>query len=270
MELLLQRLRDELRIRGMSVKTVKAYCSCVRAYLVFLERDFEVLDEDRIKAFLIGKQDGGAAPQTANLYLNAIKFFYGEVLKVHSNIGIKFARRRRRFPVLLTHTEILRMILSTRNVKHRLLLSLAYGSGLRVSEVTGLRVGDLDFEKRLLFVRRGKGDRDRVSVLPEKIVEDLRFLCKGRGVGEPVFESQRGGRLSSRTAQKVFEAALSRAGISKKATFHSLRHSFATHLLENGTDIRYIQELLGHASIRTTQIYTKVTALGIRGIKSPL
>lgn len=264
------RLRDEMRLRGMSGKTVKAYCCCVRAYLVFLERDFEVLDEGKIRAFLIGKRDAGLASQTVNLYLNAIKFFYRDVLKVDTDIGIRFARRRQRLPVLLTHVEISRMILSTRNVKHRLLLALAYGAGLRVSEVLALRVSDIDFEKWLLCVRRGKGDRDRMTLLPEKLVDDLRFWSKGRDPMDFVFESQRGGKLSSRSAQNVFEAALKRAGVFRKATFHSLRHSFATHLLENGTDIRYIQELLGHSNIRTTQIYTKVTALGIRGIKSPL
>lgn len=157
-----------------------------------------------------------------------------------------------------------------KNSKHRLLLALAYGAGLRVSEVVDLRVGDLDLPALMIHIKQGKGQKDRISVVPDTLVNDLRNLIAGKGAREYVFASERGGKLTTRTAQKVFETALHLSEIKKDATFHSLRHSFATHLLENGVDIRYVQELLGHQNIRTTQQYTHVTNPKLRNIKSPL
>ncbi len=270
MEHLLDKLVDELKLRGLSPQTMKAYRLCVRHFLRFLLKDFDVLDVEKIKAFLLHRQRLGAAPQTVNLYLNAIKFFYRHVIRANVEIPLRFAKRPQRLPVVLTHEEVLRVIGSLKNLKHKLLIALAYGAGLRVSEVVHLRVGNVDFEAKLLYVRQGKGRRDRTTLLPEKLENSLKIFCGGREPDAFVFESERGGRLTSRSAQKVFESALRRAGILKAATFHSLRHSFATHMLENGVDIRYIQELLGHRNIRTTQRYTQVTALALKNLKSPL
>lgn len=266
----LQKLKNEMRLRGMSPRSVRAYVSCVRYFLVFVGKGFERLDEERVKAFLLQRQNMGAAPQTVNLYLNAIKFFYRYVMKEQTPIGLRFAKRRKRLPVVLAHEEVLRVIDSYTNRKHRLLVALAYGAGLRVSEAVRLRVQDLDFERDAVMVRSGKGNRDRQTLLPGKLVSVLRAACAYRDPADWVFPSERGGHMSTRTAQKVFEQGLQRVGIRKKATFHSLRHSFATHLLENGTDIRYVQELLGHQSIKTTQVYTRVTDKTVRTIESPL
>lgn len=150
------------------------------------------------------------------------------------------------------------------------MLALAYGAGLRVSEVINLHVRDLNITELSLVVRSGKGNKDRISILPEKLGNDLQNLMAGKSPDDYLFESERGGKLTTRTAQTVFVRSLKLAGIRKKATFHSLRHSFATHLLENGVDVRYIQQLLGHASITTTQLYTKVTNPALRKIRSPL
>lgn len=288
MEHYLQQLENELKLRGMSPKTMKAYGSCVRFFLQYLQAQqaqavspvspvpqtnsmLDVrLDVPKIKAFLLYKQAQGLSPQSVNLYLNGIRFFYRWVLHHSEPLPIRFAKRTLQLPVVMTRQEILRTIDVLKNRKHKLMISLAYGAGLRVSEAVSMRVRDLDFERNLLTIRQGKGGKDRLSLLPAKLIRDLRNFCAGRQTHDYLFESERGGKLSSRTAQKVFENALQRAGITKAATFHSLRHSFATHLLENGTDIRYIQELLGHSNIRTTQRYTQVTAMGIRNIKSPL
>ncbi|MDP2624989.1 MAG: tyrosine-type recombinase/integrase, partial [Candidatus Peregrinibacteria bacterium] len=156
------------------------------------------------------------------------------------------------------------------NPKHRLILAVAYGAGLRVSEVVSLRVGDLDFDRGFIHVKGGKGNRDRLTLLPDDIRLELQVCAARASPGDYLFPSNRGGRLTSRTVQKVFEQTLARARIGKSATFHSLRHSFATHLLENGVDIRYVQELLGHRNIQTTQLYTKVTHRGLSKLKSPL
>ncbi len=275
MEYYLQQLENELKLRGMSPRTVKAYRSCVGYYLKFLSSDFgvtdfSVLDGERVKAFLLHRQSLGAAAQTVNLYLNAIKFFYRWVVKSPQRIELRFARKGGKLPVVLSHDEVLRVIDVLRNRKHKLLISLAYGAGLRVSEVIAIRVRDVDFERNLLCVRQGKGAKDRMTLLPQKLLGELRAYCSVRQPDEYVFESERGGKLSSRTAQLVFERALKRVNIVKPATFHSLRHSFATHLLENGTDIRLIQSLLGHANIRTTQRYTQVSSTAIGRLVSPL
>ena len=279
-----------MKLRGHSQRTAKAYRSCLSVFLAFLKNDsralgpqdmtiataceagsnIEILDVEKIRTFLLWKHDKGFAPQTVNLYLNSIKFFYREVLKNQTQIPLKFAKRSRRLPVVFLKEEILALLAALKNQKHRLMLSLAYGSGLRVSEVVNLKVADLDFERVLVCVRKGKGGKDRLSVMPGKIKDELKAFIFGKSLGDFVFESQRGGKLHSRTAQKVFLQAMQKAGINKIAGFHALRHSFATHLLENGVDIRYLQELLGHSSIRTTQIYTRLTSVALARIRSPL
>lgn len=275
MELLLKKLEDEIRLRGLSPQTLKAYRLCVKHFLLFLQGNGDVphvgiLDVEKIKAFLLQRQSLGAAPQTVNLYLNAIKFFCRHVVRREWDIPLRFAKRPQKLPTVLSHEEILRSVDALKNLKHKLLVSLAYGAGLRVSEVVRLRVGDVDFDGKVIYVRQGKGQRDRATLLPEKLENSLKIFCGQRDQAAFVFESERGGRLTTRSAQKVFESALRRAGIIKPATFHSLRHSFATHLLENGVDIRFIQELLGHQNIRTTQRYTRVTVASLKNLKSPL
>jgi len=180
--------------------------------------------------------------------------------------------------VVLSRQEISRVFGVVSNRKHRLLLALAYGAGLRVSEVVALRVRDLSFDEGLINVRGGKGMKDRITVFPACLVAEMREFVCGRAADAYVFESNRKGggaaggsrRLTSRSAQKIFSLALARAGVAKAATFHSLRHSFATHLLEDGVNLRYVQELLGHRSIKTTQLYTQMTRVGFERISSPL
>ena len=150
------------------------------------------------------------------------------------------------------------------------MVALSYGAGLRVSEAINLMVKDVDLHEFIIHLKKAKGSKDRITVIPKSLVNDLKVLSAGKKADDFVFESERGGKLTTRTAQKVFSNALKKAGIKKEATFHSLRHSFATHLLENGVDVRYVQELLGHQNIRTTQVYTKVTNPKLKNIKSPL
>jgi len=208
--------------------------------------------------------------QTVNQGLQAINFFCWNVLKYHEKIDIRFTKTPSKLPVVLSRSEIEKIINSINNPKYKLLISLSYASGFRVSEVINLKIKDLDLQQLTVHINGAKGNKDRITIFPEKLVNDFRDLIKMRDMNDYVFASERGGKLTERTAQKIFENALGRAEIKKDATFHSLRHSFATHLLENGVDVRYVQELLGHANIRTTQLYTKVTNLSLRNIKSPL
>lgn len=264
----LEKMRRELRLRHYSSKTERSYVRCAELYLE--DKGSLEFDGEHLRGFLLGKLNKGAAPETVNLYLNAVKVFYKEVMGYRGEIKLRFARRNLRLPVVLSREEIQKMLDSTLNKKHRLLLALAYGAGLRVSEVVNLKVKDIDLDRNLIVVREGKGGKDRITLLPEKLLGDLGVLLSGKGVSEILFESERGGKLTTRTAQKVFEQALKRAGILKEASFHSLRHSFATHCLENGVDVRYVQTLLGHSNIRTTQIYTQVSQTSLGKIKSPL
>ena len=171
---------------------------------------------------------------------------------------------------MLSRSEIEKILEATENTKHKLLLSLAYGAGLRVSEAISLKAQDIDFHELTIHIKQAKGKKDRISVFPEKLSADIQNLIAGKEKNDFVFSSERGGKLTTRTAQKVFENSFKKSGVKKDATFHSLRHSFATHLLENGVDVRYVQELLGHQNIRTTQLYTQVTNPKLKNVKSPL
>lgn len=269
MQLLLDKTKRELVIRGYSQKTVKSYLGYIKAYLNYVNKNKKESKEEAIKDFLLDLRNRGLSSQTINLSLNAVKFFYREILKVPEKIDIKFAKRSSKIPVVLSHKEIQKIIDCIKNRQHRLMIELAYSAGLRISEVINLRVRDVDLEELVIHIKGAKGKKDRISVISELIRHDLRdFLCGKQG-GELVFLSNRGEKYSTRAIQNVFEQALKRADIKKQATFHSLRHSFATHLLEQGTDVRYVQALLGHQNIRTTQIYTKVTNPILKNIKSP-
>jgi site-specific recombinase XerD len=204
------------------------------------------------------------------LYLNAIKLYYRDVTKCLQKIEVPSDRTLKSLPVALSRTEVRKIIESLKNPKHKLLSYLSYGAGLRVSEVVALKVQDRDLTELTIHIKQAKGQKDRISVVPESISDELKNLLVGKANNDFVFAGERGRKLTTRTAQKVFENALRVSGITKDATFHSLRHSFATHLLENGTNVRYVQELLGHQNIRTTQIYTQVTNPKIKNIKSPL
>ena len=270
MQQYLTRTEEELRLRNYSRQTIKGYVSCLADFFRAKGREFEKMDFEFIRSFLLAKQDKNYSPQTVNLYLNAIKFFYHDVVKNNQKIDLKFAKRNVKLPVVLARDEVSRVIESIKNNKHRLMIALAYGAGLRVGEAIDLKIKDVNLEELIIHIKQAKGQKDRITVFPEKLKADAASLINLRDKDDYVFESERGGRLTTRTAQIIFEKALAAAGIKKDATFHSLRHSFATHLLENGVDVRYVQELLGHANIRTTQIYTHVTNPSIKNIKSPL
>jgi len=270
MKNILDKTERVLRLRNYSPKTGKAYLLYIKEYLKFSKNARIKNKQKAIEEFLLDKYKRKQSPQTINLALNAIKFLYAEVLKNSQKIDLKFAKRNKKLPIVLSHTEIDKIIAATDNVKYKLMISLSYGCGLRVSEVVNLRVADLDIDELIVHIKGAKGKKDRISVLPKKLQNDLRNIIAGKNTTDLIFISNRGAKLTTTSLQKMFRKSLGKTNINKPATFHSLRHSFATHLLENGVDIRYVQELLGHANIRTTQIYTKVTNPSLKNIKSPL
>lgn len=248
-----------MRVAGYSSRTIEAYSRCI-----------EEIGTSDLMLFLDQLALKGRSSFTMNQYHAAYKLYVTKILREKWNIPFPYAKRHKRLPVVLSRDEIGRIIDATKNSKHKLMIALAYGAGLRVSEVIKIKIKDLDIEELTLLIHDAKGGKDRISVLPERLKNDLRNMMVGKAGDRYLFESERGGKLTTRTAQLVFEKSLKLAGIQKPATFHSLRHSFATHLLENGIDVRYIQKLLGHASIGTTQLYTKVTNPALRKIRSPL
>lgn len=266
----LEKTERELKIRNYSYKTIKSYLYGLREYFTFKKSNWESFDAENIKNFLLHCQSKGISAQTRNLFLNAIKFYYQNIENTDVEINIRSAKKGKYLPVVLSRKEIKQILETTKNTKHKLLLALTYGAGLRVSETINLKTQDLNLEDLTIHLKQAKGKKDRITIFPKKLKTDLQNLIAGKDKNDYVFSSERGGKLTTRTAQKVFEKVLQKTNIKKKATFHSLRHSFATHLLENGVDVRYVQELLGHANIRTTQRYTQVTNPSLKNIKSPL
>jgi site-specific recombinase XerD len=270
MENILEKTERILKLRNYSLKTRKAYLLYIREYIIFSKNARMKEKQKAIEEFLLDRHKRKQSPQTINLALNAVKFLYAQVLKDPQKIDLKFTKRSKKLPVFLSRTEIKKIIEATENPKYRLMISLGYACGLRVSEVVDLKVADLDIDELVVHIKGAKGKKDRISILPERLQNDLRNIIAGKNNDDFVFASNRGGKLTTTSLQKMFRKSLAKAKVNKPATFHSLRHSFATHLLENGTDVRYVQALLGHSNIRTTQIYTHITNPKLKNIKSPL
>lgn len=265
---MMRKFREEMMLRKYSPQTMKTYLSHLKGFLARRgDGDFQaetfrqyVLDLHLQKNFSASSLNG---------YKQAFQTFARLVLQRKIDVPVPAAKREKKLPVVLSREEIDRILACVKNHKHWLMIAMAYGAGMRVSEVVKLRVGDVDFERGFLHIKQSKGQKDRVTLLPKKLEHHLLLWIRGKQGGDVVFESERGGRLTSRTAQKIFVRACERAGIKKEASFHSLRHSFATHLIEHGTNLRYVQTLLGHSSIRTTMVYTQVSGAALGKIQSP-
>lgn len=266
----LLKLTQEMKLRKFSQKTIKLYLYYITDLLKRANKNPKTVNTGDIRGYLEYLADKNSSASTLNCAYSAFKLYFEKILCRRFFANIPRAKSAKKLPETLTKEEVKKILGTIQNVKHKLLLGLIYSSGLRVSEVVNCKVKDLDFESKLMRVRLAKGAKDRTTILSEKVCAVLQKYVKNKNANDYVFESDQGGRLTERTAQKVFSNALANSQIKKPATCHSLRHSFATHLLEAGTSIRYIQELLGHARLETTQIYTKVADNNLQNIKSPL
>jgi integrase/recombinase XerD len=268
----LKRMQTELKARNYSQRTIKNYSAAVHQYLQWLSRQPSASDIPEIKEFQIHlKEDRKYSPRTVNLITAAILFFYINVLGLHLPVEtLPRMKTGRPLPKVYSEQEIEKIISSTLNPKHRLILMLAYGCGLRLEEIRTIRSDDFDFAKNLLRLRKGKGQKDRIVMLDPIIRETVQTFLKHRPMGHIFTHDGSNELLNRRTISKIFDNACAKAGVPKLGGIHTLRHSFATHLLEHGTDLRYIQELLGHASSKTTEIYTHVSARVVGNIKSPI
>ncbi len=263
----LDALQTELKLRGFSPKTVGTYLFYNKKFLEFAKKEPKDIGEDDIRKYLAEKMSSGKlATSSVSLMKAALKFFYDDMLKM-GIVNIKAPKIANRLPVVLTRAEVRRLIDCTTNEKHRLMLLLLYSSGLRLSECVNLKYGDMDLADGMGWVRSGKGKKDRMFLISDKLRETLKE--KNAKSGSYVFEG-RNGPMKVRAVQKLVGEAAKRAKIDKPVHVHTLRHTFATHLLENGTDIRKIQKLLGHSNLQTTQIYTSVSTEELKKVKSPM
>ncbi|MBT8130561.1 MAG: integron integrase [Gammaproteobacteria bacterium] len=313
---LMDQVRNKIRYKQYSLRTEQAYTGWIRRYIFFHNKRHPAeMGASEIESFLTHLAvERKVSPATQNLALNSILFLYREVLEIDLPWldGFSHAKRPQRLPVVLSREEVNTLLDSVDKPLHSLVLRLLYGTGMRLMECIRLRVKDLDFGRNEITIREGKGRKDRVTVLPAAVLDDLRKqLALARrwydldrvnhvpGVFMPdalerkypnagkewawhwVFPSSklstcprtkviRRHHMDEKAIQRSMKQAVHRVGIAKPASPHTLRHSFATHMLENGYDIRTVQELLGHSNVKTTMIYTHVLNRGGRGVRSPL
>ena len=259
-------LITELKLRGLSPHTIDNYVRYNTEFLKFSNKnpsEVELADLKAYLAYLVA--DRKSAPRTVNLARSALIFYYNEVLG-RNFTNIKTPKVHAALPSVLTKEEVKKVIECAGTNKSRLIIMMLYASGLRVSELVNMKWADLELDEKIAWVRKGKGSKDRMIILSESLVKSFKQLQQ---VSEYLFPGRKGA-LTTKNIQKLVKLAASHAKINKKVTPHTLRHSFATHLLENGTDIRIIQELLGHSNLQTTQIYTHISSKQKKLIISPL
>ena len=268
-----QQFINQLKLKAYSENTIRTY-SVEFAQLLYVLKSHPVesMTEERLKSyFLYCIEKLNISENHLQSRINAIKFYFEQVLhRQKMFIDIPRPKKPILLPKALNTAEISKIIAATENSKHQLILKMCYGMGLRVSEIVHIKIEDIDSKAMRVLIARAKGKKDRYVNLPESIIIELRQYYKCYQPKVYLFEGQYGGKYSVRSAQSVFKNAMNKAGIRKTVGIHSLRHSYATHLLELGTDISLIQKLLGHNDIRTTLNYTHVANTTISKVKSPL
>ena len=262
-----------LHRKRYSPSTIKTYTAYIIQFVDhFSEQSLESITFDQINAYILELiRCGKISASQQNQRINAIKFFYEQVLgRKREYYRIHRPRKESTLPTILTLGEVEKLIRLTRNQKHKCILMTIYSGGLRRSELINLKIADIDSRRMLIKVCGAKGKKDRYTLLSEKLVRELRIYYRIYTPRTWLFEGQKGAQYSATSIEKIFRQAVKRANILKQVTPHSLRHSFATHLLEQGTNLRYIQELLGHVTTKTTEVYTRVASNALMKIKNPL
>jgi integrase/recombinase XerD len=267
-----QRMLDDMKVRNMSPLTQAAYVRSVKNFSTFFGRSPDKLTFEDVRSYQLHLISRGSKPQTINQIICALRFFYTVTMRMpEAKSEIPLARRADILPAVLSPGEVARFLDAVINVKHRAAFATIYAAGLRVSEVTALKVGDIDSQRMVIHVRQGKGSKDRFVMLSEQLLGILRAYWRAERPKEWLFPGIDPERpITPRTLQYACRAAVVTAGLDKKVTVHTLRHCFATHLLERGVDIRVIQDLLGHRHITATSRYARVAVNTIRQIQSPL
>ncbi len=259
-------LKSELKLRGFSPLTVRNYSFFVEKFLEKNKKEAKDLNENDAKLFLSELIDT-KSKNTVMLAAASLKFFYTEILKKEFS-QVKMPKKERRLPEVLTKDEVKKLIDCAETEKSRLIIALLYSSGLRVSELVNLSVRDLNLSENSGWVRRGKGSKDRLFMISPNLAKDIDEYLKNKADNKYIFSKDK--PLTTRNIQKIIKGTKTRAEINKKVTPHTLRHCHATHLLESGVDIRIIQQILGHSSLNTTQLYTHISSEQLKKVQNPL
>jgi len=266
-------MERDMKLRRFSPRTISCYLACMRNVAIYFRKSPAELGEEEIRGYLhylIEQRKASQAVITQSY--SALKFFFENTLQRPWNPSrIPRSKQRKRLPEVLSKHDVESIFSATNNLKHRAILMTVYSGGLRVGEVTRLKVSDIDSGRMMIRVNEGKGLKDRYTLLGERNLKMLRQYWKAYRPAEWLFPGKNASEpVSISAVQRVFKASLEKAGIKKKASVHTLRHCFATHLLESGTDLYYIQRLLGHKSASTTSVYLHITGKDIGKIKSPI
>ncbi|MBC8214403.1 MAG: site-specific integrase [Candidatus Marinimicrobia bacterium] len=264
---------DLLIQKRYSSNTIKTYCNYFKAFVTYFEsKNIDDVSTNQINSYileLIKLKDISISQQ--NQRINAIKFYYEKVLgREKQCYSLLRPKKEQTLPKVLSKQEITKILSVTKNIKHRMIISILYSGGLRKSELINLKIDDIQSDRGLLRINGSKGKKDRFTILSEPLLKQLREYYIQYRPTLYLFEGQSGGRYSAESVSKLLHKATGIARLNKRVTPHMLRHSFATHLLEQGTDLRYIQELLGHSSSKTTEIYTHVSKKNFQNITSPI
>ena len=267
-----KRFRQELVVAGYTPRTLSTYTENLKHFLSHTQKKPEEMEREDIISYIAHlKEDKNASNATLALNVSVLKFFFHNFLRKHIVEDIKIPKKAKKLPTVLTVKEVKDLIKAVPAGRDRCIVEFLYSSGVRVSESVNMKLEDLNLKEGFAKVKGGKGNKDRIIILSKAWAHELKkYLKKKRAPTEYVFSKKNGKPLSVDTVQRVIRQAREKAGIAKQVTPHTLRHSFGTHLLESGENIRKIQELLGHANISTTQIYTHVSAKDLVSVESPL
>ncbi|TBN00910.1 recombinase [Hyunsoonleella flava] len=263
---------DKLELKQYANNTVKTYISCFERFInYYAHKDIDLLDELDVRNYLKHLGHNKWSNSYINQSINSIKFYYEVVLGLPNRFyQIERPRKQKKLPVVLSKSEVRQLIDATGNIKHKCILSLLYSAGLRRNELINLKIEDIDSSRMLIKVNDAKGNKDRYTLLAKSVLTDLRRYYLMFKPNKYLFEGQKKEKYSATSISNILSAAAIKVKLKKHVTPHTLRHSFATHLLEDGTDLRYIQLLLGHNSTKTTEIYTHVAKSSFKSIKNPL
>jgi len=267
-----ERIRKEGFSRCYSYRTIQSYQESVRKFLEIVKKPLKEISKKDIHEYLENMAEKGKAGSTLNNRLNALKFFFSGILGKKINVNLKYSKIPKTLPVVLSKDEIKKLLDAIRNNSHKLMIELMYSAGFRLSELVNLRIGDLELERNFGWIRHGKGNKDRMFIISEKIKNRLASLAKNRKHEEFLFLTNKKQRYNVNTIYRIIKNTAKISGIAKykKVHPHTLRHSFATHLIENGYSIGDVQHLLGHSSPETTTVYIHTASSKMLGIKSPL
>ncbi len=263
-------VKKECRRRRYSDKTIKTYLYCINRFLKWCKKDLGKISKKDVRLFLEMLSEKEKAGNTMNVYHMAIRFLFEDVLNKRIWIDIKYSKAPEKLPVVLSKEEVKKLFSAIENPKHKLMMQLMYSAGLRVSELINLKINDIELDKNYGWVHGGKGSKDRLFIVADCLKSELGKFIVLKKTNEWLFTSQRGREYNIRSLQQIIKKAKKEAGLEKSVSCHTLRHSFATHLIEDGYSVLEVQALLGHKSPETTFVYLHTASPNMIKIKSPL